>query len=158
MEEILDQPFNENEKDETRINRGIASIRLLICLRFSYFVYSMLDPRTVRVFGNTISGIASLFLILIIVYNLRRILSEIKENFIVVKKYKGFVLLMILIHLVLIAGFVLSIFGEIYSGLGRPFSLKNIEPTLLILGLCIITFREITYFIRATRLKRLNNE
>jgi len=29
MEEILDQPFNENKKDETWINRGIALIRLI---------------------------------------------------------------------------------------------------------------------------------
>ncbi len=31
MEEILDQEFNENEKDETRINRLTVAVRIFLC-------------------------------------------------------------------------------------------------------------------------------
>ena len=87
MEEILDQAFNENKKDETRINRGMALIRLIICLRFSYVVYLTFRPKSnIQIIDNTIFEVISIFLMFVIVYNFRQILSELKQRFIVTFK------------------------------------------------------------------------
>jgi len=156
MEEILDQPFNENQKDETWINRGIALIRLIICLRLLCFIYNMLKPKIIRVMDSTPSEVAFSFLFLVIIYNLHQMLLEIKQRFILVD-HKGFVLSIIVIHLILAGVLIYSSFYKVDLGLGHRFPPESIEPMLLALGLFIIIFREITYYRRAIRLKRLKN-
>jgi len=159
MEEILDQAFNENEKDETRINRVIGLIRLATCISLLHISFKMLKSDPVDSFEVVLDVVFYTLVFIVIIHNIFRALSELRYPLVLPRNNRVYILGIILIQLILIVtlgsifvSIIYSIFEHKYS-----VSLRHVEPVLLILGLIITTLREIIYYQRATRLKRLKN-
>lgn len=158
MEEILDRQFNR--KDETRINHGIAIIRLITCLCLSHLLFNLLKsnlPDT-EIIDTVLAVGIIVVMISVVIYNFFRVISEVNQRFFILSKKRIFVLIMIINQLILavILGLVWSsrirlIFTKEYL----PITWKEVEIVIIIVGLSIITFREIICFKRATRLKQL---
>jgi len=161
MEEILDQAFHEKEKDETRINRGIVLIRLAVCIGFLYILVTMLNLfNSSDSFEMMLNVVFYTIVAIVIIHNIFRAASELRHHIVVSRNNRIYILVVILIQLILIA--LLS--GFLYFGLigsiveqKYPFSIRHVVQMAIILCLTIITIREITYYQRATRLKRLKN-
>ncbi len=164
MEEILDQEFNENEKDETQINRGVAIIRVVVCFGCLYFLYMMLTTELPDV--NNWADLTfmiglPLMLILIIIFNSFRIIQELKQRFIIPIQKKIFTLIIIIVQSIMTIMFASVCFSAVRLRFRKgyiPIDWHEIIILLLTLGLSTIIVREITYYKRATRLKRLKNE
>jgi len=162
MEEILDQPFNENEKDETWINRVIAIIRLAVCIGFLHILVMMLNLfNSSDSFEMTLNVVFYIIVVIVIIHNIFRATSELRHHIVIPRNNRIYILIVILIQLILIALFS----GFLYFGLIGSiveqkylFSIRHVVQITIILCLIIITIREITYYRRTTRLKRLNNE
>lgn len=163
MEEILDQQFNENEKDETRINRIAIVFRIILCVYLLISIYKIafgaysgiLETFQESTEDGLIMLTFVLFVLGIIVYNIRHIQLEIKYKFVIPYFGRGF-----------IATFIASIFSFLVVNItalyddvvdGNSYS-ELITTALFVLSLLIIFYREIIYFARTTRLKRLKNE
>jgi len=154
MEEILDQPFNENEKDETWINRGIALIRILVSFYLSNHLILFWDNYyTITI--NTYNIILTSTFFLVIVHTIYRILSELRKRFIIPKENKVLILFMIFIYLIPTGVVLYYVFDKLSRNSLLDFRIGNADLFLLPLGLLIIIFREIIYY---RRLKRLKNQ
>jgi len=160
MEEILDQVFNENEKDETRINRVIAIIRvnvsalfLFIILRLWYFHWNSFDIDT----QDSIGLIMSVVMLGMVVYNIKQIIVEWKSSFVYPQFSRAFTAVFILLNLFFIIGLFASLYVD-FSPQKQSLSAKNTLQLIPLICLPLIIVREITYFVRATRLKRLKNQ
>ncbi len=161
MEEILDQAFNENEKDETRINRVVIVFRVLLCAYFLFEIYRLWTYNFgLQVFyestgrGFLMLGFI-LFILGLIVYNIRHIQLEIKYKYVIPYFKRGFIASFIALNLLLFIGSIIEVYTEIMRW---DFSIEFLLSSFFILSISTILYREITYFIRATRLKRLKNE
>ncbi len=154
MEEILDQTFNENEKDETRINRLTAFIRLLYCvLLFCNIAYLQMTHIRDNRFDFSTNFITVIILnlvgIFLIYYNLKSVSHEFKSAFVVsiFKREISVIFVVLNLPLVLIYFFpnlitqtcVIDIWDYIY----------------LFSGICLILIltREITYLKRRKNTK-----
>jgi len=154
MQEILDQPFNENEKDETWINRGIALIRILVSFYLSNHLILFWDNYyTITI--NTYNIILTSTFFLVIVHTIYRILSELRKRFIIPKENKVLILFMIFIYLIPTGVVLYYVFDKLSRNSLLDFRIGNADLFLLPLGLLIIIFREIIYY---RRLKRLKNQ
>lgn len=163
MEEILDQEFNKNEKDETRINRGMAMIRVLVCFGFSYLLSRMLrtKPDASDLFDAVFIIGVPVMMILIIIHNSLRIIQELKQRFIVPIQKKIFILILIIIQSIMMIIFASVCFSAVRLRLKKeyvPIRWFDIIIVLLTLGLFVIIIRETIYYRRAIRLKQLKNQ
>jgi len=159
MEEILDQEFNENEKDETRINRITCLARLVLFIFIAYDSYRFYASQGSSTDENSIAWTTTILFLIFV-------LSYIYYNFILARaewtsKYVKNV------TSIWSTGFVLLIYtGMIYGslvGVSRliqqdRIGMRMIFFIFLILIFTLISWREMTYLIREKRLKRLKNE
>lgn len=155
MEEILDQPFNEKGKDEQWINRGIALIRILVSLYFSNRLIRFWTSYPNSTFDAWYIPLA---LFLAIVHTIYRIIPELKKRFIIPRENRILVLLMIIIYLIPTTLVFHYLFDKLNRNSLLDVRIENIDVFLLPLGLSIIIFREIIYFIRLKQLKNQANE
>jgi len=158
MEEILDQTFNKKQKDETSINRIVIAFRFLLCAYFLFSIYRIWTFNSgIQVFSESMERasfmlVFMLFTLGMIVYNIRHIQLEMKQKFVIPYFKRGFIASFIALNLLI---FFTNIV-EVYRGIiDKDFSIEVPLAICLILCITVILFREITYFIRATRLKRL---
>ena len=159
MEEILDQAFNENEKDETRINRIIGGIRLL----YSVLLFCTIAYLQMTYIGDNGFDFSRDFIAIIIInfigaffiyYNVKSAFYELRDRFVISVFDKRITLIFIGLSLPLILIYI-------FPNLIRKVCVVGFWDLIyLISGICLalILIREIIYYKRATRLKRLNNE
>jgi len=165
MEEILDEQFNENEKDETRINRITAVIRYILSIGYTFLVISTIrfynDPTPTEI-GETIGGLIAAILLLIPVrYNVKHANLELKNKYVTPTYKRGYILAFLIFCFLIIGASTFGFVSNVTSKniLGRPNYLHLVFMAILLIGLpSWIAYREIIYYKRATRLKRLKNE
>jgi len=161
MEEILDQPFNEKEKDETWINRIVITFRFILCAYFLFSIYRVWTFNSgIQVFSESMERASSmlvfmLFALGMIIYHIRHIQLEMKQKFVIPYFKRGFIASFIALNLLIFFTNIAEIYSAVISEdyfVGIPLAV------CLVLLLSVILFREIIYFRRATRLKRLRNQ
>jgi len=157
MDEILDQQFNENEKDETWINRITCFARISLFAFLSYDIYIFLAPQDTTEGTPNLSSIifALIFVLSFIYYNFILARAEWTRKYITNVTSgiaTGFVLV---IYIVLMWASLEAILRFTrFDFIGY----KIIYYAYIVLVLTLIIWREITYLIRDRRLKRLNNQ
>jgi len=164
MEEILDQLFDENNKDETWINWGVALIRLLITIRFCYFLFKIITSplSPVDSVEAVLFVVIPASLLLVVIHSFYRTLSEFRQHFVMPKENRIIALFMVIFYLLAAVFFlyVCAFMLDDYIGnqSAPSFLIEDAEPFLLALGFSVIAFREIIYYQRRKRLKQLNNQ
>jgi len=159
MEEILDQTFNENEKDETRINRITCIARLVLFIFISWDSYAFYTSQKSTSDGSSVMWNTTIFFIIFVLafvyYNFIFARAEWTRKYVVGLTSIWATGFAMLLYIGIIYGSIVGVFRLIkYDIIG----LRMIYFILLILVLVLISWREMTYLIRDRRLKRLNNE
>lgn len=162
MEEILDQEFNENENDETRINRITAFSRYFYCVyagasRVVGLIQLMLSGEDIqeKIIIVLVLSLNMLMFVLFVYYNIRHAALERTER-IVMPAFRKPLMLVFLFYV----GYLVV---RIFRGLVNTINYSSFVPfedliypivASIILGgiVSLIFIREYTY------LKRLNNQ
>ena len=158
MEEILDQEFNEKEKDETRINRVTAIFRYILIIGYICGIIRFLTLFEGISAGNWVNVI---ILIFPIYHNLKHARLELKNKYVLSTQRTSSIIAFLLLCFMMIGiftlGFILALIQTVLPD--TPGYFFFVSAIILVIGLHLwVFYREITYYKRATRLKRLNNE
>jgi len=172
MEEILDQTFNEKEKDETQANRLTAAIRIFLCgymliTKFK-FLYGSLTFQSIR--QRDIPYLSFLIFdffifLLFVYYNFRHGKLELQSKYVIPVFKRFFILLFFLYCLYILLGCL----PVISTGIGYFLNEKVLFSPAYYLGSLIvggitlvlilwIFYREIIYFRRISKPQSITNQ
>jgi len=167
MEEILDQAFNEKEKDETRINRMTAIIRYVFSIGYAYLVIrsSIVFPAILEGnYAEAVGGLLATILLLIpIRYNIKHANLEFKNRYVKSTYKRKHIISFLVFSFLIIGAFSFSFTSAII----RDVSLSRYDYYFLLLilrgiffigSLLWISYREFVYLKRISKSQNFVNQ